>query len=63
MSSAKWRPFCPDLNELTLIPAWITNHMPSKESAENTYPLTTWTAASLKFGNGMSDFILHFLMV
>ena len=38
----------PSFNDgLTLIPAWISNHMPSKVWDEITYP-----SAPLKFGNG-----------
>ena len=36
---------------LTLIPAWIENHMPRKAWDEITYPLPLHVA-SCKFGNG-----------
>ena len=36
----------------TLIPLWISNHMPGKVWVEITYKLSTSTVAPLKFGNG-----------
>ena len=49
-SQTIWGPFysC----GLTLIPAWINNHMTSKMWDEITYPFPTSMVAPLKFGNG-----------
>ena len=39
-------------HRLTLITAWIRNHMPNKVLGEITYPFQTSPVAALKFGNG-----------
>ena len=39
-------------HRLTLIPGWISNHMPSKVWVEITHPFPNFNAAMLKFGNG-----------
>ena len=36
---------------LTLIPAWISNHMPSKVWDEINYPFPNFSGTPLKFGN------------
>ena len=49
-------------HELTLIPAWISNHTPSKVWDEITYPYPNsngWTTEVLKW---ISNFISHFIM-
>ena len=45
-----WDPFYS--HGLTLIPAWISNHMPCKARDEITDPFLTSTVAPLKFRNG-----------
>ena len=51
MSSGKWRPSCLGLNVLTLIPAWISNHM-NCNVWEITYPFPNFNGTPLKFRNG-----------
>ena len=40
-------------NELTIIPAWISNHIPSQVWDEITYSPLNFNSAPLKFGNGL----------
>ena len=57
---ATWSSFY--LDGLTLIPAWISNHMPSKVWDEITYPLPNFSACSIKVWEWISSFIPHFMI-
>ena len=50
-----WGPFY--LHGLTLIPAWIRNHMPSKMWDEITYPLPNFNGFTVEVWESISHFI------
>ena len=47
--------------KLTLIPAWISNHMPSKRWDESTYPLPNFNC-TIEVWEWISNSISHFIM-
>ena len=47
---------------LTLIPAWINNHMPWKVWAEITYPFPNCNGCTVEFWELVTDFIPLFIM-
>ena len=47
---------------LTLIPAWICNHMLSKMWDDITYPFSNFNGANIEIWEWISDFIPHFIM-
>ena len=54
------RPFW--LTWLTLIPAWINNHMQSKMSGEFTDPFPNFSFPTVEVWEWISNFIPHFIM-
>ena len=61
MSSAKWRPFCLGLNELTVTP-WISNHMPRKVWDEIIYPFPNFNGCTVEVCEWICNFIPHFII-
>ena len=55
-----WIPF--HKHGLTLIPAWISDHMPSKVWDEITYPFPNFNGTTVEVWVWISNFILHFMM-
>ena len=49
-------------HRLTLIPAWIDNHMPSKVWDKITYPFPNFNDATVEVSEWISNFIPHFVM-
>ena len=49
-------------HDLTLIPAWISNHMCSKVWDEITDPFPNFTGGTIKVWEWISNFIPHFVM-
>ena len=47
---------------LTLIPAWISNHMPRKVWAEITHPFPNFNGCTVEFGELITNFIPLFIM-
>ena len=47
---------------LTLIPAWISNHMPSKAWDEITYPFLNFNYCTVDVCEWISNFIPQFIM-
>ena len=47
---------------LTLVSAWIGNHMPSKVWGEITYPFLNFNGAAIEVCEWISNFIPHFIM-
>ena len=47
---------------LTLIPAWISNYIPSKVWDEITYPFPNFNGVSVEVWEWISNFIKHFIM-
>ena len=47
---------------LTLMPSWISNHMPRKVWAEITYPFPNFNCCTVEFWELISNFIPHFIM-
>ena len=47
---------------LTLIPAWISNHMPSKVWDEATYTFPNFNGCTVNVWEWISNFILRFMM-
>ena len=50
------------LHGLTLIPAWISNHMPSKVWDEISYPFPNFNSCTVEVWEWISNFIPHFTM-
>ena len=48
---------------LTLIPAWISNYIPSDVWDEITYPFTNFNGATIEVWEWISNFIQPFIMV
>ena len=46
---------------LTLIPAWISNHMPSKQWIEIIYPFSNFNGAIVEISWRISNFSPHFI--
>ena len=46
-------------NELSLIPAWISNHMPSKVCDRITYPFPNFNSCTIEVLEWMNNFIPH----
>ena len=57
---AGWGPFY-QLG-LTIIPSWISNHMPSKVWDEITYPFPNFNGCTVEVWKWISNFIPHFMM-
>ena len=55
-----WGPFY--YHGLTLIPAWITNHLPGKVWDEITYPFLNFNGATVEVWEWISNIIPHFIM-
>ena len=51
-----------DLQGLTLIPAWISNHMPRKMWNEITFPFTNLNGSTVEVWEWTSNFITHIIM-
>ena len=47
---------------LTLIPTWISNHIPRKVWNEITYPFPNFNGATVEFREWINNFISHFVM-
>ena len=47
---------------LTLIPAWISNHMLSKVWSEITYPFPSFSSSTIEVWEWISNFISHIIM-
>ena len=47
------------LHELTLVPAWINNHMPSKVWDENTYRFLNFNCTTVDV---LNEYIKHFTL-
>ena len=47
---------------ITLIPAWISNHMPTKVWGEITYPFPNFNGATVEVWKWICIFIPHFIM-
>ena len=45
---------------LTLIPAWISNHMPSKVQDEITYPFPNFNGCTIEVLEWISNFIQQY---
>ena len=58
--AASWGPFY--LYWLTLIPAWISNYMPSKMWNEITYPFPNFNHCIIEVWEWISYFIPYFIM-
>ena len=56
-----WDPFY-FLHKLTSIPAWISNHMPSKARGDITYPFPKFNSVTVEVWEWISNFIPHFIM-
>ena len=54
------RPFY--VRGLTLILAWISNHMPNKSLDEITYPFPNFNDSTVEVWEWISDFIPRFIM-
>ena len=52
----------PLLTGINLIPAWISNHMPSKMWDENIYPFLNFNGCTVEVWEWISNFIPHFIM-
>ena len=52
--------FC--YHELTLIPAWISNHIHSKMWDEISLPFLNFKSTTIEVWEWMSNFILHLIM-
>ena len=50
------------LHDLTLIPAWISNHMPNKVWDEITYPFLNFNGCTVEVYEWISNFIPHIEM-
>ena len=57
MSSAKCCSFRLGLDVLKLIPAWISDHMPSKMWDEITYTFSNFNGRAVEFWEWVSNFI------
>ena len=62
-SAMKWPsgPFY--CHALTLIPAWISNHMARKVWDEITYPFPNFNSCTVEVWEWISHFIPHFIMI
>ena len=49
------------LHRLTLIPAWISNHVPCTVWDEITYPFTNFNSATIEVWEWINNFISHFI--
>ena len=49
-------------HELTLIPAWISNHMPSKVYEEITYPFPNFNSVTIEVWQWIDNFITLYIM-
>ena len=61
-STRKGRLWLPLLAWLPSIPAWISNHMPSKLWDEITYPFPNFNGSTVEVWEWMSSFIWRFAM-
>ena len=50
------------LNSLTLIPTWMSNHMPGRVWGEITYPFPNFNGCTVEVWEWISNFIPHFIM-
>ena len=57
-----WGMGCLFLHGLTLIPAWIINHMLSETWDEITYPFINFNGCTVEVSEWISKFIPHFIM-
>ena len=56
----RWSPFY--WHGLTLISAWISNHMPNKSRDEITYPFANFNGATVEVWEWLSNFTPYFVM-